>query len=541
MRRGDFQGMDWRAGIFCLCGLCGLLGCGGPFSPNGYNRGPGYYNTAPGFAPNQAQPLIGNLPGTVPVSSPTGSPPIVSPSAPNGPGSNPPTSSPSGLQLTPTAQWNPQWNTSNPSIIQMRGQSTDPRFFQNQTPLAMVAGSGQLVDGRPLPFGGTPQPKTAVLRTFLHPKSRAEQVHRTRVSSAIAKNQALSGGVAPTPEQDLKFRGGRTLQDLKYVNLFVGGKELWPASDRANIDWALEAALQDPNLNHVMMQYFNGQPITAQMLGSFYLTGYKPTNVTQADVRQVVTALYQAGNLKNYPLPQTVFNMILPRGVILEDPDGAQAKYTHAQNPAIPVEDQANSKEGLGGYHGSVHVGADTLYYAVCVSSERRADGYTNGIPAFPESWKNVVATFYHELQEARTDLDVDDAMTGNANALGWTSDKGEECGDYPLEETPELRNMFVEVPLSDGRGVVPIQYQYSNAVHGPEGPIPVPHSGRPLPPPSNPKPPPGTTPSPQPNNGNTGNTPAAPVNGLDLLNKRWNKLPPEVQQQILQLLQGAG
>jgi hypothetical protein len=31
-----------------------------------------------------------------------------------------------------------------------------------------------------------------------------------------------------------------------------------------------------------------------------------------------------------------------------------------------------------------------------------------NGIPAFDESWKNVVATFYHELVEARTDADVE-------------------------------------------------------------------------------------------------------------------------------------
>jgi hypothetical protein len=32
------------------------------------------------------------------------------------------------------------------------------------------------------------------------------------------------------------------------------------------------------------------------------------------------------------------------------------------------------------------------------------------------------------------------------------------------------------EVPLADGSGTVPVQFQYSNAVHGPEGPIPEPH-----------------------------------------------------------------
>jgi hypothetical protein len=32
------------------------------------------------------------------------------------------------------------------------------------------------------------------------------------------------------------------------------------------------------------------------------------------------------------------------------------------------------------------------------------------------------------------------------------------------------------EVPLSDGSGTVPIQLMWSNAVGGPEGPIPAPH-----------------------------------------------------------------
>ncbi len=32
------------------------------------------------------------------------------------------------------------------------------------------------------------------------------------------------------------------------------------------------------------------------------------------------------------------------------------------------------------------------------------------------------------------------------------------------------------EVPLTDGSNSVPVQFQYSNAVHGPEGPIPAPY-----------------------------------------------------------------
>lgn len=105
----------------------------------------------------------------------------------------------------------------------------------------------------------------------------------------------------------------------------------------------------------------------------------------------------------------------------------------------------------------------------------------SNGIPVFSEPWKNVVATLYHELNEARTDPDVEDAIRNpyDPNAeryLGWTSDRGEECGDYPIEEVGQLRIIVREVPLTDGSGLVPVQFQYSNAVHGPEGPIPQPH-----------------------------------------------------------------
>jgi hypothetical protein len=80
--------------------------------------------------------------------------------------------------------------------------------------------------------------------------------------------------------------------------------------------------------------------------------------------------------------------------------------------------------EGLGGFHGSVHLGADTLYYAVGIFSEG-----DNGIVAFDQPWKNVVATFYHELIEARTDADVED------NQVAWVNNErpSEEIGDIPM------------------------------------------------------------------------------------------------------------
>jgi hypothetical protein len=158
----------------------------------------------------------------------------------------------------------------------------------------------------------------------------------------------------------------------------------------------------------------------------------------------------------------------------------ASAVKTHAVVPkALVPKDEADSLNGLGGYHGSVHVsGTDIVYYAVGVYSQIEADGTVNGIPVFDQPWKNVVATFYHELNEARTDADVEDAIRAgndpNANSfLGWVSDQGEEIGDFPVSEAGgDLTVVFQEVELTDNSGTVPVQFMYSDAVHGPEGPI---------------------------------------------------------------------
>lgn len=167
--------------------------------------------------------------------------------------------------------------------------------------------------------------------------------------------------------------------------------------------------------------------------------------------------------------------------------EASQTKQVRKRPSSIPHEEEVSSLEGLGGYHGSVHVsdssGDHTIYYAIGAFSEKLANGKDNGIPVFDAPWKNVVATFYHELNEARTDADVEDAIRdGNdPNAikkLGWVSKQGEECGDFPVFEDTTLKLVFQEVTLTNGNGngKVPVQFQFSDAVHGPEGPIPSPH-----------------------------------------------------------------
>jgi hypothetical protein len=323
------------------------------------------------------------------------------------------------------------------------------------------------------------------MNVYVRRGSRAENAFRKRAQSPVPK--AIVPGIAPTPEHDLKYQGGKTIQNLRFLNFYVGG-DAWNQGDIANIDKGLSEAMSDQDLNNVMAQYFPG-PITTTFDGSQPLPGAAPQIMSQGDVEQLVTALHSEGKLTG-DLTSTVFNFLLPPGTVLNTDTtttgggqqvvaAVKRQAAAAKTHIILPKDEDDSLNGLGGYHGSVHVsGTDTVYYAVGVYSQTEADGTVNGIPVFDQPWKNVVATFYHELNEARTDADVEDAIrAGNSpNAdsfLGWISDQGEEVGDFPVSEAGgNLTGVFQEVELTDNSGTVPVQFMYSDAVHGPEGPI---------------------------------------------------------------------
>ncbi len=326
------------------------------------------------------------------------------------------------------------------------------------------------------------------MRVFVGHATKAETGFRSRAS--MPKSVALAAGLPPTPEHDLTFHGGKTIPNLVFTNFYVGGSQAWRPSDIQSIDQALAAAMSDKDLNNVMSQYYPSGKITSTFRGSQVLAGPPPRVVSQGDVENLVRTLFAAGNLNGSDFSSTVFDFLLPSGTILNTNEAPTAGAISgrleqdAAGPiraaAVPHEEEEDSTQGLGGYHGSVHVGSgrsrQTIYYAIGVFSERLPNGTENGIPVFDQAWKNVVATFYHELNEARTDPDVEDAIRAGSNPsaasfLGWTSSQGEECGDFPVFEANPLSKVFKEVKLTGGNGTVPVQFQYSDDVHGPEGP----------------------------------------------------------------------
>lgn len=293
---------------------------------------------------------------------------------------------------------------------------------------------------------------------------------------SAAATKAAKGGAAV----DLHYYGGRTITDLTFTNFYLGGTA-WVASDRRNIDSGITALMTDPWCLNVVDQYEIAAPTSKAAKSLLLMDSVTPRYYT-SDVETQVSALFKAGNLAKFDTRNTLFNFLLPRGVVLVDGfrPGAvrhehetEAEHDRRRRSHVLVKDEAaDSRHGLGGFHGSVHVGSTALYYSVIVYSATD-NGTDNGIVEWKDQpWKNIVATLYHELVEARTNPDVADVnRTGNDKLLGWYGKDG-EIGDAPITwfeggHTTENK-VWTEPLLSTGK-TVPIQTMWSNAIHGPE------------------------------------------------------------------------
>ncbi len=84
-----------------------------------------------------------------------------------------------------------------------------------------------------------------------------------------------------------------------------------------------------------------------------------------------------------------------------------------------------------------------------------------------------MFGTRYHEINEFRTDPDVNDAIVNNSNDfIGLNSRTGSEVGDQPTFAATNLNQVFKEVKMSTCSKRIPVQFMDSSAVHGAEGPI---------------------------------------------------------------------
>lgn len=307
------------------------------------------------------------------------------------------------------------------------------------------------------------------------------QVKRGSAASRYYAASAKSAVIKGSRKTDLKNFGGKTLPKMIYKNYYLGGTSAWKESDIDAIEKATIQVMRHKQLNTVLAQYFDHQALFCDALEAEILATPKPVEVTQGDIEKFTKDLFLAGQIKDSDLAVTIFNFILPRGSVLNTKQKLTNNLTNEEQ-TIPgkIRRAASSLDGLGGYHSSVHAkrtgGSEaTIYYSVDVFSDKLANGQENGIVAFDDAWKNVVATLHHELNEFRTDPDVGDSIReDNADFLGWMADDGNEIGDFPLLHADPVTEVIKEIKLTGKKFSLPFQMLYSNTIHGAENPFKV-------------------------------------------------------------------
>ena len=229
--------------------------------------------------------------------------------------------------------------------------------------------------------------------------SRAEQ--NLWLAHECTTDGSSCRGARPHSRAIFIFTAAKIITDLHFMNFFVGA-DAWAASDISNLNENLAAARSDTGLNNVMEQYFPGS-ITSTFDGSGSLAGPAPVTFSQGDVEALVASLEAQGRFAGRDLQSTVFNFMLPTGTILNADEATTSsvsraaltsKDTDKKKSPIPDDDDGDSTQRLGGYHGSVHIGGDTLYYAIGVFSEVRPDGN-------PERYPGI----RYAVEECRGDL----------------------------------------------------------------------------------------------------------------------------------------
>jgi hypothetical protein len=231
----------------------------------------------------------------------------------------------------------------------------------------------------------------------------AETFTHEEPEPAAVRRAADRPGEVSVRTGHLTFHGGKVLQSPDVVPVYVGAywQTVQGRRDRARNDAALEALVKDPGQTGIWAQYGSGRGTTSP---SHVLPTASRASFSAADVEALVRKQVAAGAFDASD-PERIFTVVLAPGVVLRDGD-------------------ASSRQGLGGFHGSV-VAADghPVYYAVVVYSQRVGRD-VNGIDFTSAPIDNMTITESHEITEAVTDPDVGlAARTGNARYLGWYDD----------------------------------------------------------------------------------------------------------------------
>lgn len=252
-------------------------------------------------------------------------------------------------------------------------------------------------------------------------------------TDAYPAGSAPSGSSSPT---DVKYYGGKVLKNFDVQNVYYGS--YWNTAqgkaDAQYNDGFMKDLVKNKDVGSIWHQYgvASGTTESSTVASKSVRSGQ---TVSQRSIESLVKKLAandpNAGNNK-------IFNVVLP-------PD------------AVLSQGGATSKQGLGGYHGSVTVNGKQVYYsAICYSKGSNGIDFTHG-----NSRDNISITESHEISEAVTDPDVEVASkTNNWGALGWMDPKNGEIGDMEVNDAAPGTPLSTMYGRTDGYAVQKIWSQ---------------------------------------------------------------------------------
>jgi hypothetical protein len=85
-----------------------------------------------------------------------------------------------------------------------------------------------------------------LMRIQARPGSPVEARHYRHPDGRWAMSDEIARGIPPDASADLTFHGGKTVPQMEFQNIFLGGKASWLASDIDSINTAITLAMQDP-------------------------------------------------------------------------------------------------------------------------------------------------------------------------------------------------------------------------------------------------------------------------------------------------------
>jgi hypothetical protein len=216
---------------------------------------------------------------------------------------------------------------------------------------------------------------------------------------------------ATTANTNVQYYGGKVLNQFNVQNVYLGSYWNLPEgqADASKNDAFMKNYVSNDQAQSIWHQYGvqSGTYSGSQVVSKTIHSGQK---ITQRTIEDAVKKLAAADP---NPGPNKLYNVVLPPGAVLSD-------------------GSATSLQGLGGYHGSVTVNGQPVYYsAIAYSKGNNGIDFTNG-----NAVDNVTITESHEISEAVTDPDVEVASkTNNWSALGWMDPQNGEIGDMEVND----------------------------------------------------------------------------------------------------------